>query len=62
MLYERLSEDIGVGEYHYYKKDITIGNNVMIGANSLIMPGVTNGSRVVVGAVVTQHIPDDVVL
>ena len=46
---EKLIEDIGDGKYPYYKKGITIGNNVMIGANSLIMPGVTIGSRVVVG-------------
>ena len=46
---KKLAEDIGDGEYQYYKKGITIGSNVMIGANSLIMPGVTIGSRVVVG-------------
>lgn len=61
---EKLAEDIGDGEYPYYKKGITIGSNVMIGANSLIMPGVTIGSRVVVGGgtVVTKDIPDGVVV
>ena len=46
---EELRGDFGDGKYPYYKKGITIGNNVMIGANCLIMPGVTIGSRVVVG-------------
>ena len=61
---EHLPEEIGSGEWPYYKKGIIIGNNVMIGANSLIMPGVTIGSRVVVGGgtVVTKDIPDGVVV
>ena len=39
---------------------ITIGDNVMIGMNSLIMPGVTIGNNVVIGAhsVVTRDILD----
>lgn len=61
---EELTADIGAGKYPYYKKGITIGNNVMIGANSLIMPGVTIGNRVVVGGgtVVTKDVPDGVVV
>ena len=41
---------------------ITIGDDVFIGANSCILPGVTIGSRVVIGAgsVVSRDIPDDV--
>lgn len=40
---------------------ITIGNNVWIGGNSVIMPGVTIGNNVVIGAgsVVTKDIPDN---
>lgn len=40
---------------------VTIGNDVFIGVNSLIMPGVTIGNRVVIGAgsIVTKNIPDN---
>jgi maltose O-acetyltransferase len=40
---------------------ITIGDNVFIGANSVILPNVSIGSNVIVGAgsVVTKDIPDD---
>lgn len=43
---------------------IVIGNDVFIGVNAIIMPGVTIGSRVVVGAgsVVTKDISDGVVV
>lgn len=39
---------------------VTIGNNVFIGAESVILPGVTIGSNVIVGAnsTVTHDIPD----
>ena len=42
---------------------VKIGNNVMIGANSTILPNVRIGSNVVIGAgsVVTKDIPDYVV-
>lgn len=41
-------------------KKIKIGNNCFIGCNSTIMPGVTIGDNVVIGAcsVVTKDIPD----
>lgn len=44
-------------------KPITIGNNVYVGNNTMIMPGVHIGNNVVVGAgsVVTKDIPDNVV-
>lgn len=44
-------------------KPVTIGDDVWVGGGTLIMPGVTVGSRVVIGAgsVVTKDIPDDVV-
>lgn len=40
---------------------ITIGNNVWIGGNAVILPGVTIGDNVVIGAasVVTRDIPAD---
>lgn len=43
-------------------KPVTIGNNVWIGGNSIIFPGVTIGDNTTIGAgsVVTQSIPDNV--
>lgn len=40
---------------------VTIGDNVFIGANSIILPGITIGSNVVIGAgsVVVKDIPDN---
>lgn len=42
-------------------KPITVGNNVYIGEDSLILPGVIIGNNVVIGArsVVTKQIPDN---
>jgi len=47
-----------------FSKPITIGNNVWIGGNATICPGVTLGHNVVVGAgaVVTKDFPDDVLI
>ncbi len=46
-----------------YGIDITIGDNVWIGGNTCIMPGVTIGNNVVIGAgsVVTKDLPDNVI-
>lgn len=43
---------------------IKIGNNVFIGINSIIMPGVTVGNNVVIGAgsIVNKDVPDNVVV
>ena len=43
-----------------YGKAVTIGDNVWLGGNAVICPGVTIGSNVVIGAgsVVTHDIPD----
>lgn len=43
-----------------YGIPITIGDNVWIGGNAVIMPGVTIGNNVVIagGSVVTKDIPD----
>ena len=40
---------------------IRVGNNVHIGMNAIIMPGVTIGSNCIVGcgAIVTKNIPDN---
>ena len=46
-----------------YGIDVKIGNNVWIGGNACIMPGVTIGDNVVIGAgsVVTKDIPSNVI-
>lgn len=46
-----------------YGISVTIGNNVWIGGNSVILPGVTIGDNVVIGAgsVVTKDIPDNMI-
>ena len=46
-----------------YGIDVTIGDNVWIGGNAVIMPGVIIGNNVVIGAgsVVTKDLPDNVV-
>lgn len=46
-----------------YNVSIQIGNNVWIGANSVVLPGVTIGDNTVIGAgsVVTRDIPANVV-
>lgn len=43
-----------------YGKEVVIGDNVWIGGNTVICPGVTIGNNVVIGAgsVVTKDIPD----
>jgi maltose O-acetyltransferase len=43
-----------------YGKEVTIGDNVWVGGNSVVCPGVHIGSNVVIGAgsVVTRDIPD----
>jgi acetyltransferase-like isoleucine patch superfamily enzyme len=51
------------GRRHHYAP-ITIGNNVYIGANTCILPGVKIGSNVIIGAgsLVNQSIPDNCVV
>jgi len=46
-----------------YGKPITIGNDVWVGANAVINPGVTIGNNVVIGSgsIVTKDIPDGVI-
>ncbi|MFD1421576.1 sugar O-acetyltransferase [Lactiplantibacillus songbeiensis] len=46
-----------------YAKPITIGNDVWLGGNVVVNPGVTIGNNVVIGSgsIVTKDIPDNVV-
>ena len=46
-----------------YNRDVHIGENTWIGANAVVVPGVTIGKNCVIGAgsVVTRDIPDGVV-
>lgn len=46
-----------------YAKSIKVGNNVWIGGNAVVLPGVTIGDNVVIGAgsVVNKDIPSNVV-
>jgi acetyltransferase-like isoleucine patch superfamily enzyme len=52
------------GHRHQRFSPVQIGNDVFIGVNSIILPGVIIGSNVVVGAgsVVTKNIPDGCVV
>ena len=49
--------------YYQYNAPIRIGRNCWLGANVVVVPGVTIGDNVVVGAgsVVTRDLPDNVV-
>lgn len=48
-------------KFYICSKPINIGNDVWIGANSVILPGVTIGNNVIIGAgsIVTKNIPDN---
>lgn len=52
-----------IPDYDSFGK-IVIGNNVYIGNNAMVMPGVTIGNNVLIaaGAVVTKSVPDNVVV
>jgi maltose O-acetyltransferase len=59
---ERIIHDDTSSRYLTSTKPVKIGDNVWIGGNSVICPGVTIGNNVTIGAgsVVTKNIPDDV--
>jgi maltose O-acetyltransferase len=46
-----------------FGKPINIGNNVWLGGNTIINPGITVGNNAVIGSgsVVTKNVPDDVI-
>ncbi|MDP2492205.1 acyltransferase [Vibrio splendidus] len=52
------------GKRKYYYGSITIGDNVFIGVNTVILPNVDIGNNVIVGAgsVVTKPVPDNSVV
>lgn len=72
-----ISSNVGISSYNHvqnsinrrdvenedykYSKPVTIGNNVWIGLNACILPGVTIGNNSIVGSgsVVTKNIPDN---
>ncbi|MBE6649594.1 MAG: acyltransferase [Ruminococcaceae bacterium] len=58
-----LCHDASTKQFMNYTKigRVTIGNNVFIGAETVILPGVTIGNNVVIGAnsTVTHDIPDN---
>ena len=60
-----LCHDAGTKQFLGYTKigRVTIGDNVFIGAESVVLPGVTIGSNVIIGAnsTVTHDIPDGMV-
>ena len=58
-----LAHDASTKNYINYTKiaNVKIGNNVFIGAGSIILPGVTIGNDVIIGAgsIVSKDIPDN---
>ena len=58
---DRIHNSIDGMRYKTFTTPVKIGDNVWIGGNSGIMPGVTIGSNVTIGAgsVVTRDIPDN---
>ena len=58
-----LCHDASTKQFLNYTKigRVNIGNNVFIGAESVVLPGVTIGNNVVIGAnsTVTHNIPDN---
>ena len=59
---DRIVKTKGGTRYLTSSRPVTIGNNVWIGGNAIIFPGVTIGDNTTIGAgsVVTQSIPQNV--
>jgi len=58
---ERIIRKENGSRYLTFSKPVTIGDNVWIGGNSVIVPGITIGNNVTIGAgsIVTKNIPDN---
>ena len=58
---QELIKDVKNGS-HIYRAPVKIGNNVQIGTNSVVLPGVTIGDNVVIGALtlINKDIPNGV--
>lgn len=59
---DRIFQDGENTRYRTSTKPVTIGDNVWIGGNSVVLPGVTFGNNVTIraGSVVSKDIPEDV--
>jgi carbonic anhydrase/acetyltransferase-like protein (isoleucine patch superfamily) len=59
-----LNQKINLQGWDEKKTGVTIGNDVWIGANSTILPGVVvgNGCIIAAGTVVTKNIPDNAIV
>ncbi|MBS9525825.1 sugar O-acetyltransferase [Litoribacter alkaliphilus] len=59
---ERIAQEGNKSRYKTFTRPVDIGDNVWIGGNSIICPGITIGNNVTIGAgsVVTKNIPDNV--
>ncbi|MBT0810452.1 sugar O-acetyltransferase [Litoribacter ruber] len=59
---ERIVQEGNKSRYKTFTRPVDIGDNVWIGGNSIICPGITIGNNVTIGAgsVVTKNIPDNV--
>jgi len=59
---DRIYQDGDETRYYTSSKPVIIGDNVWIGGNAVIFPGVRIGNNVTIGAgsIVTKDIPDDV--
>lgn len=57
------NHDIDNYDKHIKNEPIRIGNNVWIGMNSVILPGVSIGDNVIIGAgsIVTKNLPSNVI-
>jgi len=58
--WERINDSVIHGDKYPYKGDTIIGNDVWIGYNATIMPGVKIGNGAIIGtcALVTNNVPD----
>lgn len=63
VVYRMLNVKFHTSEFEIQEGCIEIGDNVMIGARTLILPNVKIGSNVIIGAgsIVTKDIPDNTV-